>query len=207
MIDLKMDAQNGATPADETSDEATAELPPRPRVSLPERPDSGPEKPGGRGRSPDQDSQPEMPGERERSPDQLGGDDGKILIVGQEIVFNGKISSLDRLVVEGQVEAKIKDCRAIEIAETGHFKGQVEFERADVAGIFEGDLTAREHLVVRETGRIIGKVKFGELEIERGGQIVGDLQLFVEGAEANGKGAAASRKKPRVTKAKRTPAK
>jgi cytoskeletal protein CcmA (bactofilin family) len=193
VIDLTMDAGNGATPLVEISDEASAELtqPPRPRVSLPERPGS----------------QPEMNGEREHSPDQLSGDDGKILVVGPEIVFNGRISSLDRLVIEGQVEAKIKDCRQIEIAETGHFKGQVEFERADIAGVFEGDLTVREHLVLRETGRIIGKVKFGELEIERGGQIIGDLQLFVEGAETNGKGAAAGRKKPRVTKAKRTPAK
>ena len=196
VIDLTMDAENGATPPGETRDEATEASaeptqPPRPRVSLPERPGS----------------RPEMPHERERSPDQLSGDDGKVLVVGQEIVFNGRISSLDRLVVEGQVEAKIKDCRAIEISETGHFKGQVEFERADIAGVFEGDLTVREYLVVRETGRIIGKVKFGELEIERGGQIIGDLQLFIEGAEANGKGAAAGRKKPRVTKAKRTPAK
>ena len=132
VIDLTMDAENGATPPGETDDEATeasAELPPRSRVSLPERPDS----------------RPETPGERGHSPDQVGSDDGKILIVGQEIVFNGKISSLDRLIVEGKVEAKIKDCRAIEIAETGHFKGQVEFERADIAGVFEGDLMVREH--------------------------------------------------------------
>ena len=212
VIDLTMDAENGATPADETDDEATeasAELtqPPRPRVSLPERPGSRPEMPSERGPSPDQRSRPEMPDECGRSPDQPGGDDGKILIVGQEIVLNGKIGSLDRLVVEGQVEAKIKDCREIEIAETGRFKGQVEFERADIAGIFEGDLTARQHLVVRASGRISGRVRFGEIEIERGGQIIGDIQLFVEGAEANGKGAAAGRKKPPVTKAERTPAK
>ena len=39
-------------------------------------------------------------------------------------------------------------------------------------------------LVVRATGRITGKVRFGELEIERGGQIIGDLQVFGEGAAA-----------------------
>ena len=171
VIDLEMDAENGAAPVDETDDEATeasAELtpPPRPRVSLPERPDS----------------RPEMPGERGRSPDQLGGDDDKILIVGQEIVFSGKISSLDRLIVEGQVEAKMKDCREIEIAETGTFKGQVEFDRADISGVFEGELTARDHLVVRATGRVTGKVRFGELEIEGGGQIIGDVQIFGDDA-------------------------
>ncbi len=101
----------------------------------------------------------------------------------------------------------MKDCREIEIAETGTFKGQVEFDRADISGIFEGDLTAREHLVVRETGRITGKVRFGELEIERGGQIVGDIEVFVEGAQANGKGAAAGRKKAPIAKGKGTGAK
>ena len=76
----------------------------------------------------------------------------------------------------------MKDCREIEIAETGTFKGKVEFDRADISGIFEGDLTAREYLVVRATGRITGKVRFGELE--RGGQIIGDIQVFGEGAPA-----------------------
>ncbi len=125
---------------------------------------------------------PEMPGGAARRPDQSGGDDGKKLIVGREIVLNGEINSCDRLVVEGRVEANMKDCREIEIAETGTFKGQAEIDRADISGRFEGDLTAREHLVVRATGRITGKVRFGELEIERGGQIVGDLQVYGEDA-------------------------
>ena len=36
--------------------------------------------------------------------------------------------------------------------------------------------------MVRSTGRISGKVKFGELEIERGGQVIGDIQVFGNGA-------------------------
>jgi cytoskeletal protein CcmA (bactofilin family) len=123
---------------------------------------------------------PEMPGAIGRRPDQSSIDDGKKLIVGREIVLNGEINSCDRLVVEGRVEANMKDCREIEIAETGTFKGQADIERADISGLFEGDLTAREHLVVRATGRITGKVRFGELEIERGGQIVGDVQVYGE---------------------------
>ena len=45
---------------------------------------------------------------------------------------------------------------------------------------------ARDHLVVRATGRITGKVRFGELEIERGGQIIGDVQIFGEDAAGGG---------------------
>ncbi len=78
----------------------------------------------------------------------------------------------------------MKQCREIKITETGTVKGQIEFERADISGVFEGDLTARERLVVRATGRVTGKVRFGELEVERGGQVLGDIQVFGNGAAA-----------------------
>ncbi len=100
-----------------------------------------------------------------------------LLVIGPEIAVNGEINSCDLLVVEGRVEASMKECREIKITETGTVKGQVEFERADISGVFEGDLTASERLVVRATGRVTGKVRIGELEIERGGQVVGDIQI------------------------------
>ena len=80
-----------------------------------------------------------------------------MLVVGRQIVLKGEINSCDRLIVEGKVEAIMKDCREIEIADTGTFKGQVEFDRADIGGVFEGELTAREHLVVRATGRVTAR--------------------------------------------------
>ncbi len=126
----------------------------------------------------------EMSSPDEGGPDQPGGDDATKLVIGREIILNGEINSCDLLVVEGKVEATMKECREIKITETGTFKGQVQFERADISGIFEGDLTAREHLVVRATGRVTGKVRFGELEIERGGQVIGDIQVVGKGAAA-----------------------
>ena len=180
MFGRKKDEGGDENPQGEARAEATAPLPLRARapqaatnLTLPARaPVSRPEAPR---------RVPEMPG-GVRRPDQPGGDDAKKLIVGREIFLNGEINSCDRLIVEGRVEANMKDCQEIEIAETGTFKGQAEIDRADISGIFEGDLTAREHLVVRATGRITGKVRFGELEIERGGQIVGDVQVFGESA-------------------------
>ena len=180
MIDLKKDANHDAAPAGGARDEANVPLPSRsksPEASANSAPPRGPVS------LPDQPRRlPEMPGGRGRRPDKPRRDDGKMLVVGREIVLSGEINSCDRLVVEGKVGATMKDCREIEIAETGTFKGQVEFDRADISGIFEDELTAREHLVVRATGRITGKVRFGELEIERGGQIIGDVQVFSNGA-------------------------
>ena len=113
-----------------------------------------------------------------------GGDDAKKLVIGGDIVLKGEINSCDILVVEGHVEATMKACREIKISPTGTFKGQVEFDRADISGVFKGELTAREHLVVRTTGSVTGKVRFGELEIERGGQVIGDVQVFDQGTAA-----------------------
>jgi len=105
-----------------------------------------------------------------------------LLVIGREIAVNGEINSCDLLVVEGRVEASMNECREIKITETGTVKGQIELERADISGVFEGDLTARERLIVRATGRVTGKVRFGELEIERGGQVIGDIQIVDKGA-------------------------
>ena len=107
-----------------------------------------------------------------------------LLLIDRETAINGEINSCDLLVVEGRVEATMKQCREIKITETGTVKGQIEFERADISGVFEGDLTARERLVVRATGRVTGKVRIGELEIERGGQVIGDIQVVGTGAAA-----------------------
>ncbi len=187
MIDLKKDAVDGATPEAEARDEAAA--PPSPSKS-PEASTNNKlkQQPHARVGLPEKARRlPEMPEGRRSRTKQPGREDTKMLVVGREIVLKGEIKSLDRLVVEGQVEAKMKDCREIEITETGTFRGKVEFDRADISGVFEGDLTAREHLVVRSTGRVTGKVRFGELEIERGGQVIGDIQVFGNGAAAGQK--------------------
>jgi len=104
--------------------------------------------------------------------------DGKKLIVGRDIELNGKISSCEKLVVEGKVEANISECREIEIAESGTFIGEAEIEVAEISGAFEGTINARDLLIVRSTGHITGTIRFGRLEVERGGQIQGDVQVL-----------------------------
>src|SRR5579862_6411097 len=85
-----------------------------------------------------------------------GGGEHKKLIVGPEISLNGHISSCDRLVVEGTVEAELTDCNIIEIAETGVFNGTAEIEGAEISGHYEGSLTVRGHLLIRGSGSVTG---------------------------------------------------
>ena len=103
--------------------------------------------------------------------------ESKKLIVGREIVLSGQITSCDRLVVEGRVEASLTETRSIEIAETGHFKGSAEIESAEIAGRYEGTLTVRERLFIRATGKVNGKITYGQIEIEPGGEVAGEVHV------------------------------
>jgi cytoskeletal protein CcmA (bactofilin family) len=100
------------------------------------------------------------------------------LIVGRDISLSGEITACDVLVVEGTVEARLRDGRNIEIAETGLFKGSVEIDEADIAGRFEGEITVRGRLRLRAGGKIQGSIRYGELEVEAGGQLSGDIQVI-----------------------------
>jgi cytoskeletal protein CcmA (bactofilin family) len=103
-------------------------------------------------------------------------DGTKKLIVGQGISLDGKISSCDRLIVDGKVEAELQDCHTVEITENGTFKGAAEIAGAEISGHYDGSLTVRENLLIRSTGRVTGTVRYGRLHIEDGGEINGDVK-------------------------------
>jgi cytoskeletal protein CcmA (bactofilin family) len=66
----------------------------------------------------------------------------------------------------------------VQIAEGGVFHGTVSVDRAEIRGRFEGDMTVRERLTVHSTGRVAGKVRFGRLAVEDGGEIVGEIEAL-----------------------------
>jgi cytoskeletal protein CcmA (bactofilin family) len=106
----------------------------------------------------------------------------KRLIVGDGISLSGEITACDRLVVQGSVQVTLNQTRAIEITETGKFtNGKAEVEEAEISGVYEGELTVRKRLLIRSTGQVKGTVRYGELEIERGGKLSGSVSMLSEG--------------------------
>jgi cytoskeletal protein CcmA (bactofilin family) len=104
--------------------------------------------------------------------------DARKLIVGREISLSGEINSCDRLIVEGSVEANLQNCHEVDIAESGLFKGSATIDEVEVRGRFEGNLIVRKRLLIRATGRVSGTIRYGQIEIECGGQISGEIQAF-----------------------------
>lgn len=71
------------------------------------------------------------------------------------------------------------DSRVIQIAEQGAFKGTAEIDIAEIHGSFDGNLTVRQKLVIYATGQVTGKIRYGKVVIEEGGQLSGDIECTV----------------------------
>ena len=98
------------------------------------------------------------------------------LTVGPNIKLKGvEITDCDTLVVEGSVEATM-DSRVIQISERGSFKGSADIDIAEIRGVFDGNLTVRQKLTIFATGKVTGRVHYGKIVIEEGGQLSGEVQ-------------------------------
>ena len=144
--------------------------PMQPRAPDAPRPSGEAPKPAEAPRPPSAASATPLPAQRPRE------GESRKLIVGREITLSGEIKSCDQLIVEGSVEANLQNSREMDIAESGLFKGSASIEEAEVRGRFEGNLTVRKRLLIRATGRVSGTIRYGQIEIECGGQISGDIQ-------------------------------
>lgn len=103
---------------------------------------------------------------------------GARLIVGPDVKLKGaEILDCDTLVVEGRVEATM-DSRVIRIADNGSFSGKVSIDIAEIHGTFEGELTARSQLIIHATGKVHGKIRYGKLVIDEGGELCGDINAL-----------------------------
>lgn len=98
------------------------------------------------------------------------------LVVGPGVKLKGaEILDCDTLLVEGRVEATM-DSRFIQIADQGSFDGKVNVDVAEIHGRFNGELTARQQLVIHSTGQVSGKIRYGKIVIHEGGEISGDVK-------------------------------
>jgi cytoskeletal protein CcmA (bactofilin family) len=133
----------------------------------------------------------------ERKPDMVEAPEpssSSSLIVGPDVKLKGaEILDCDTLVVEGRVEATM-DSRVIRIAADGSFSGKVGIDVAEVFGRFDGELTARSQLIIHATGRVSGKIRYGKILIEEGGELSGDVAtLTTESSKVNNLHIAASK--------------
>jgi cytoskeletal protein CcmA (bactofilin family) len=111
---------------------------------------------------------------------------GSTLTVGPNIKLkSAEISDCDTLVVEGHVDGTVSS-QAIMIAQTGTLNGTATIDNAEIRGEFKGELTVKKRLMICSTGKVAGKIAYGKLVIEEGGELIGEIQAMQGAASVQG---------------------
>lgn len=163
----------------QAEEDAKAKAPAKRAVAIPARPLGNPGFPIDIGRRADSAG---GPGKADPAP--AAGRD-KHLIIGKEVRLKGEVMACDKLVVEGEVEIHLSGCRTLQIGPSGVFRGKAEVTDADIAGRFEGEIMTKERLAVRGTGRVAGKIRYGQITIDAGGQVTGEITGLAAEAPAS----------------------
>jgi len=98
------------------------------------------------------------------------------LVASAGVKLKGEIASCNTLTVEGEVRAQAC-AQQIVVANSGYFIGKAEVGDAEISGLFEGTLRASGKVVIRRSGRVNGTVSYGQLEIEPGGELKGNVAV------------------------------
>jgi len=94
--------------------------------------------------------------------------------VGAGVAVKGDISAPDALVVDGAVEGDVA-ARVVIVGPSGQVRGKVNAVEAEIAGAVTGDVHITRLLALRATGRIEGRVSYGEIALEKGAVVKGEL--------------------------------
>ena len=96
------------------------------------------------------------------------------LFVGEGVRISGDISLPGAIFVDGVVDGTI-EARELFVGASGCVTGSAKVAKADIRGVMGQRLEAAEHVTLRSTGRLEGKIVYRSIDIERGGIVQGEM--------------------------------
>jgi len=105
---------------------------------------------------------------------------GKTANLSGDLEFSGGLHLDGR--VQGNVRSSAPDGGALSVSETGFIEGRVEVTNIVMNGTVNGDMYARERLVLGGKARVNGNVYYGVIEMAPGAVITGKLIPLGDGA-------------------------
>lgn len=101
-------------------------------------------------------------------------DQENVAYIGAGVTLKGEISVPDLIVVDGTIEGDIT-ARVVCVGQSGVIRGNISATEADISGSITDHIEIKQLLIVRATGRVEGRVMYGEIELEKGAVVTGDL--------------------------------
>ena len=96
------------------------------------------------------------------------------LMIGEGVTITGTIKADNEVNIHGTIDGDI-DCNSVTINKSGNVKGKVKTEIMTVEGKVEGEININSILHIKSKGNVSGKIFYGEIEIDTGGKLSGEI--------------------------------
>jgi cytoskeletal protein CcmA (bactofilin family) len=94
-------------------------------------------------------------------------------VIGRGTVIEGTVRVSGRVQVDGEIEGSLIAEGHVSVGPSGSIVGEVVADQLAVGGRVEGKVTVREHLHIAPGGSTRGELRYGSLQVDRGGVIDG----------------------------------
>jgi cytoskeletal protein CcmA (bactofilin family) len=94
-------------------------------------------------------------------------------VIGKGTVIQGNIKVCGRVQVDGVIDGSLIAEGHVSVGPTGSVLGELVADELAVGGRVEGKVTIKDHLHVAPGGIARGEVRYGSLQVDRGGVIDG----------------------------------
>ena len=96
------------------------------------------------------------------------------LMIGEGVTITGTIKAENKVTVQGAIDGDV-ECNSVTINKSGNFKGNIKTNTMIVEGKAEGELNVNDVLNIKSEGNVNGKIFYGEIQIEEGGKLSGEI--------------------------------
>ena len=101
-------------------------------------------------------------------------DESNNISIGQGVIFVGWIFAKGKAEISGKVTGQIKVDELV-VSASGVISGKISAREMSVLGSANDEIICTEYVCIHATGVISGKFTYGDLEIKKGGRVMGSI--------------------------------
>ncbi len=96
---------------------------------------------------------------------------GTLSFIGGEVTISGNIAGEGDIHLDGVIEGDVR-CRSLILGSGGRIRGNIETDKAVIAGSVEGTISATT-LTIEKSARVKGDLSYDSISMETGAQVDG----------------------------------
>ncbi len=108
-------------------------------------------------------------------------------IIGASIKVKGNFQGQGNIIIEGALEGSLKTASDVFIGNQSKIVANIESKGAVINGEVRGNIKTKGYLIIGGTAQIFGDIQYGEISVDKGASINGQLIMLSEEHKRNEK--------------------